>query len=126
MKISRDGPIPQLELGPHLGGLKTLYQRSGIVARLITMVSAMTAAWSTNPALQNIFYNSFALFLLAAVVILLGWMVFDYMFVIPSEQSFRQGQSQRSERSPLKNDTEEILDRLDGHPAVADGGDGDE
>lgn len=122
MKISWNGPLPQLELGPHLGGLKVLYQRSGIIARMITMVSAMTAAWSTNAALRNIFFNSFLAFLAAAVLVLLVWMVVDYMFLIPSEQSFRQGQAHRTERSPLKRDTEEIIDRLD-HVTVADGGD---
>lgn len=113
MKWSWDGPLPQIELGPHLGGLKTLYQRSGIVARLITMLSAMGAAWSTTGTLRQLFLGEFVLFVLGAGAVLCGWMVVDYMIIIPSEQTFRQGQGQRVERSPLKQDTEEILRRLE-------------
>lgn len=121
MKISRDGPLPQFELGPHLGGFKVLYQRSGIIARMITMTSAMTAAWSTNQTLRDVFLGSFLVFMAAAGAVLCLWMVFDYVALMPSEQNFRQGQAHRSERSPLKRDTERILDELD-ETAVADGG----
>lgn len=124
-KLSKDGPLPQLELGPHLGGFKVLYQRSGVIARMITMSSAMSAAWSTNAGLRDLFLNDWRLFALAAVATLVAWMVFDYMFLIPSEQSFRQGQAHRSERSPLKRDTEEIIGRLNDagiQVRAADGG----
>jgi hypothetical protein len=33
--------------------------------------------------------------------------------IIPSEQSFRQGQAHRTERSPLKRDHEEIQEQLE-------------
>jgi len=112
MKISQSGLIPQFELGPRLGGLKMLYQRSGIIARMITMLSAMTAAWSTTPILRNVL-GTFINFVIVASIILVLWMVFDYVALIPSEQNFVQGQAQRSERSPIKQDTEEILDRLE-------------
>lgn len=129
MKFSRDGPLPQFELGPHLGGLKVLYQRSGIIARMITMTSAMTAAWSTSGTLRGVFLGSFALFMAAAFVVLLGWMVVDYVLILPSEQSFQQGQSERAERSPLKRDTENIRERLDAIERqtrpLADGGGSD-
>jgi len=120
MKISRNGPLPQLELGPHLGGAKSLFQRSGIVARMITMASAMSAAWSTTPVLRDAFLGSFVLFGLAAVGALGAWMVVDYVFILPSEQTFRQGQAHRSDRSPVKRDTEEILAEL--REAATDGG----
>jgi len=103
--------LPQFELGPRLGGAKVLYQRSGIIARMITMLSAMSAAWSTTPALRQAL-GSFAAFVGLAVIALLAWMAFDYVVLLPSEQSFNQGQSQRAERSPLKRDTEEIVERL--------------
>lgn len=77
------------------------------------MTSAMAAAWSTNAVIRDAFRNSFALFMLAAVAVLGLWMVVDYALILPSEQSFQQGQSQRPERSPLKNDTEEILRLLE-------------
>jgi hypothetical protein len=103
-----------VELGPHLGGAKSLFQRSGIVARMITMASAMSAAWSTTPLLRDVFLESFLLFGLAAVGALGAWMVVDYTVILPSEQTFRQGQAHRSERSPVKRDTEQILAELDG------------
>ena len=112
MKISRNGPIPQIELGPHLGGLKTLFQRSGIISRMITMLSAMSAAWSTSATIRQLFGGEFVLFVGAAVAALGGWMVVDYALILPSEQSFRQGQAHRSERSPVKRDTERILDEI--------------
>lgn len=124
MKISRDGVVPQVELGPRIGGFKVLYQRASVVSGIITMVSAMTAAYSTTPVLRDIF-GSFTVFLGAAVVILFAYMGFDFMFLLPSEQRFIGTQAQRTERSPLKRDTEEILRRLDGIDTTgtrADGG----
>lgn len=118
--------IPQLELGPRLGGLKVLFQRSNMITGLITMFSAMSAAWSTTPVLREVF-GSFAVFALTAGAVLAAWMTLDYTVLLPSEQSFNQGQSQRPERSPLKRDTEEIktcLERLE--TVRADGGDDDD
>lgn len=125
MKVSRDGVIPQFELGPRLGGFKVLYQRTGTVARVITMVSAMIAAYSTTPVLQTLF-GSFAAFFSVAVGVLLVYMVIDFTVILPSEQRFLGAQAQRTERSPLKQDTECILERLDQleqwHEPTTDGG----
>lgn len=124
MKISRDGVLPQVELGPRLGGLKVLYQRAGsLVFQPVTMVSAMGAAWSTTPALQEVFLGSFIVFLVAVAVFGLAVMGGYYMLVLPAEQRFNQVQSQRSERSPLKRDTEAILAELQ---ARTDGGQDDD
>jgi hypothetical protein len=123
MKISRDGVLPQVELGPRLGGLKVLYQRAGsLVFQPVTMVSAMGAAWSTTPALQAVF-GSFLVFVLAVAMFGLAVMGGYYIIVLPAEQRFNQVQSQRSERSPLKRDTEAILAALE---ARSDSGDGDD
>lgn len=113
MKISRDGVLPQFEIGPRLGGMKMLYQRSGVVMRTITMISAMTSAWATSETVRNAFGESPVAFFGIAFVIGVVWMGIDYTVIIPSEQSFNQGQSQRSERSPLKQDTEDISTQLD-------------
>lgn len=113
MKLSWDGPLPQVELGPHLGGAKTLFMRSGIVTRMITMLSAMSAAWSTSGALRGLFLDSYALFVGAALVAMGLWMVVDYMLILPSEQAFRQGQAHREERSPLKRDHDEMKRQLE-------------
>jgi len=125
MKISRDGVLPQLEpvggLGRwqvRLGAAKRLFQRSGILSRMITMWSAMTAAYSTTPLLQDIF-GSLVWFLVAGTGALAVYGGFDYVGLMPGEQAFGQTQSQRPERSPLKRDTEAILERLE---ARTDGG----
>lgn len=134
MRTSRDGFLPQVELGPRLGGAKRLFERSGIVSRLITMVSAMTAAWSTSETVRTVFFDSFTVFILVASLLIVCWMGFDYIVLLPSEQSFNQIQSQRAERSPMKRDTEELLDRAEvlGHKldavrteTAADGGESD-
>ncbi|REA03480.1 hypothetical protein DEQ92_10300 [Haloferax sp. Atlit-6N] len=105
--------LPQLESGViRLGGAKVLFQRSGMVTQLITMLSAMSAAWSTTPVIREVF-GSFVVFIGVAVSSLSVWMLFDYAVVLPSEQSFNQTQSQRAARSPLKRDTEAILDKLE-------------
>jgi predicted membrane-bound spermidine synthase len=113
VKLSWDGPLPQVELGPHLGGAKTLFMRSGIVTRLITMFSAMSAAWSTSHTLRSLFLGSFVLFVAAALVAMCTWMVIDYTLILPSEQAFRQGQAHREERSPLKRDHDEMKRQLE-------------
>lgn len=127
MKISRDGILPQLEpvgnLGRwqvRLGAAKRLFQRSGILSRMITMWSAMTAAYSTTPLLQDVF-GSLMWFLVAGTGALGVYGAFDYIGLMPGEQAFGQTQSQRSERSPLKRDTEAILERLEQQPRT-DGG----
>lgn len=105
--------LPQLDSGIiRLGGAKVLFQRSGMVTQLITMVSAMSAAWSTTPVIRE-FFGSFVVFIGVAVGCLSVWMLFDYTVLYPSEQSFNQGQSQRPERSPLKRDTEDIKRKLE-------------
>lgn len=103
--------VPQLELGPRLGGLKILYQRTTAVAGLVTMVSSMVAAYSTAPMLRQ-FFGSFIFFVSTVFFILLVYMLFDYMVILPSEQRFLGTQAQRTERSPLKRDTEKILELL--------------
>lgn len=114
MKISRDGPLPQFELGPHLGGLKVLYQRAGsLVFQPITMVSAMTGAWATSQTVRDLFMNSLIAYFGSVVVLGFVVMTAYYMFILPSEQSFNQVQSQRPERSPLKQDTENIREELE-------------
>lgn len=127
MKISRDGVIPQVEpVGRvgiwqvRLGAAKRLFQRSGILSRMITMWSAMTAAYSTTPVLQGVF-GSLTGFLVAGTLMLAVYGGLDYMGLMPGEQRFGQTQSQRAERSPLKEDTEAILSRLNDR-AVTDGG----
>lgn len=127
MKISRDGVLPQVEpvgrVGTwlvRLGAAKRLFQRSGILSRMITMWSAMTAAYSTTPLLQDVF-GSLIGFLVAGTLMLGVYGGLDYMGLMPGEQRFGQTQSQRPERSPLKQDTEAILERLDNR-AIADGG----
>jgi hypothetical protein len=113
MKFSRDGWLPQIELGPRIGGLKVLYQRAGsLVFQPITMISAMGAAWSTTPALQGFFAGSFLMFVLAVAVFGVLTMGAYYVAILPAEQRFNQVQSQRTERSPLKRDTEAILDEV--------------
>ncbi|MFD1526044.1 MULTISPECIES: hypothetical protein [Halobacteriales] len=128
MKISRDGVLPQLEpvgnLGRwqvRLGAAKRLFQRSGILSRMITMWSAMTAAYSTTPLLQDVF-GSLMAFLVAGTGALAVYGAFDYVGLMPGEQAFGQTQSQRSERSPLKRDTEAILERLETDAPRTDGG----
>jgi len=104
--------LPQLELGPRVGGLKVLFQRSGIVTRVITMLSAMSAAWSTSGVLRDVFLGSYVFFVAAAAVAVAVWMLVDYAVILPSEQTFRMGQAHREERSPLKQDHERILREL--------------
>lgn len=113
MKITWQGPLPQVELGPHLGGAKLLFMRSGIVTRMITMLSAMSAAWSTSHTLRSLFGGSYLIFVGAALMAMAAWMVFDYTLILPSEQSFRQGQAHREERSPLKRDHDEMIEQLE-------------
>lgn len=114
MKTNNDGPIPQFELGPKLGGLKVLYQRSGsLVFQPVTMVSAMVGAWSTSPTVRDLFLGSIVLYF-GSVFVLGGLaMTAYYVAILPSEQRFNQTQSQRSIRSPLKRDTEAIRDELE-------------
>jgi len=112
MKVSRDGRIPQLEFGPYLGGAKLLFQRSGIVTRLITMISAMSAFWSTNGTLRGLFAGRYAVFIGGALLAMAAWMVLDYTVILPSEQNFRQNEAHTTERSPLKRDHEDLKRRL--------------
>ena len=113
MKTNDEGPIPQVELGPHLGGVKRLYQRAGVVMNSITMVSAMTSAWATSATVRATFGDSVFAFFGTAALLGIAWVVFDYAVLLPSEQTFNNNQRETPERSPMKRDTEAILRRLD-------------
>lgn len=130
MKISTDGPLPQLELGPQIGGLKVLYQRAGsLIFQPITMAGAMMGAWGTNPGIRALFMGSLVLYFGAVALLGIIAITFYYVAVLPSEQSFNQGQAHRSERSPLKRDHEDIkaeLSELRAERAAADGGERDD
>lgn len=114
LETSNDGPIPQIELGPHIGGMKILYQRAGsLVFQPVTMVGAMTSAWATSETVRMLFLGSPYLYFGAVGILTAVAMVVYYVAILPSEQGFNQGQAQRAERSPLKRDTESILTELD-------------
>lgn len=112
MKITKETVLPQLESGPRIGGIKKQFQRSNFVMLPITMLSAMVAAYSTTPQLRQIF-SSFWVFMLFVVLGVGLWMIFDFILLYPSEQAYTQFQHHRRERSPLKQDTEDILELLD-------------
>lgn len=135
MKISRDGFLPQLEpegwaepVLVRVGGAKRIIQQSSFPMQAITMVNASISAWATSPGLRTTFNNSVMLFALTVTLGLAGWMTAYFTAILPGEQAWGQGQSQRTERSPLKQDTEEILELLqdENNPqeaaVVADGG----
>lgn len=129
MKISRRGFVPQIEpegrVGKwltRLGGAKMLVQRSGVVANKITMVGALTAAWGTNPGVRELFLGSFVLYIGSAFAFIACYALIDHFMILPGEQGYTQEQAHQAERSPLKRDTEAILDRLDRRTAT-DGGD---
>lgn len=139
MKISRDGFLPQLEpegwaepVLVRVGGAKRIIQQSSFPMQALTMANASISAWATSEWLRGLFLNS-ALLFAATVTLALGlWMTAYFVAILPGEQAWGQGQGQRSERSPLKRDTEAIraqleevetkLDRDGDHRAVADGG----
>lgn len=127
MKISREGPLPQVELGPHIGGLKVLYQRAGsLLFQPVTMLGAMMGAWGTNPGIRALFQHSLTLYFGTVVVLGVVVITLYYVCILPSEQSFNQGQAHRVERSPLKRDHEQFeaeLQEIKRHVgAVPDGG----
>lgn len=112
--ITWDGPLPQVELGPFVGGMKQLYQRAGtLLFQPVTMVGAMMGAWGTNPGIRDLFHNSLAVYFGSVVFLGAAVMTLYYIAVLPSEQSFVQGQAHRAARSPLKRDTEDIISRLE-------------
>lgn len=97
-----------------------LVQRSGVVANKITMVGALTAAWGTNPWVRDLFFGSFALFIGSTFVVLAVYAVIDHGVILPGEQGYTQEQAHTAERSPLKRDTEELLDRGERLPRSTD------
>lgn len=120
MKISRDGFLPQLEpegwaepVLVRLGGAKRIIQQSSFPMQAITMVNASIGAWSTSAWLRNLFWNDVRVFALMVTFSLIAWMTAYFTAILPGEQAWGQGQGQRSERSPLKRDTEEIIERMD-------------
>lgn len=119
MKISRDGWVPQLEpegsaepVLVRLGGAKRIMQQSSFPMQAVTMVNASIGAWAASAWLRGVFWNDARLFAFTVGLGLIAWMVAYFSVILPGEQAWGQGQSQRTERSPLKRDTEEILTRL--------------
>jgi len=135
MKISRDGWLPQLEpegsaegFLVRLGGAKRIVQQSSFPMQAVTMVNASISAWATSAGLRDLFWNDVRIFAGVVTAGLIAWMVAYFSVILPGEQAWGQGQSQRTERSPLKQDTEDIISRLDslemGRKTLATDGDG--
>lgn len=129
MKISRDGWLPQFEpvgsLGPwlvRLGGFKVILQQSSFPMQAVTMVNASIGAWATSHSLRSTFNHNPWLFAGVVTAALSAWLLLYVTVIYPGEQGFNQGQSQRSERSPLKRDTEAILEKLEQREPATDGG----
>lgn len=115
MRISRDGVIPQIEPGPiarRLGGVYQLVQRSGVPIRILNTGMLGSVLWSTSPMVREVFPNIFALYA-ALFVAVACYMVVDLSVILPFQQGFSRHQGERAERSPLKQDTEQALDRID-------------
>lgn len=133
MKISRDGILPQVEpvgwMEPilvRLGAGKRILQQSSFPMQALVLVNTSISSWSTNAGVRTFFHNDARLYALTVTLALAGWMGVYYTAILPGEQGFGQGQSQRADRSPLKRDTEDILSRLDTleteQDTLADGG----
>lgn len=120
MKISRDGFVPQVEpdgghagLQTRLGGLKRLLQSTNFPMQAIVVGNTSITVWVTSQWLRRLFLNDPRLYALAVAVALLSWLAVYYIVILPGEQAWGQGQSQRVERSPLKTDTEHIRKELE-------------
>ena len=120
MKISRDGVVPQIEpdggaasLQVRLGGLKRLLQSTNFPMQAIVVGNTSITVWVTSDWLRTLFFNEPLLYALTVLVSLVAWLALYYIVILPGEQSWGQGQSQRPTRSPLKRDTEHIIQRLE-------------
>lgn len=120
MRISRGGVVPQIEpdgawseVLVRLGGLKRLLQSTNFPMQAIVVGNTSVTVWATSAWLRALFLNDPRLYALAVFAALLAWLSVYYVVILPGEQAWGQNQSQRPARSPLKTDTEEILDRLD-------------
>lgn len=120
MKLSDDGLIPQVEPEGgvenalvRMGGAKRLLQRSSFPMQSFVMFNTSVTVWVTSPTVRSWFMNDIRLFVATVALGFMVWFLADWALLIPGEQAWNQGQSQRSERSPLKRDTEAIRERLE-------------
>lgn len=115
MKISRDGVVPQIEpdgghagIQTRLGGLKRLLQSTNFPMQAIVVSNTSITVWVTSEWLRALFLNDPRLYALAVAVAMTAWLSLYYVVILPGEQAWGQGQSQRVERSPIMRKLEQI------------------
>lgn len=129
--------IPQVDVGPRLGGVKSVLNRLqgyvGVVSR--TMIAAMfyqsLELWTFTPnvpivdiqlPIGPLLMPNMAIYLVWCVLGAAALGAFDIRYVFGSEKQFHNLAAERAERSPIKQDTEAIRRQIDEQLAVADGG----
>lgn len=120
MKISRDGFVPQIEpdggyaaMQTRLGGFKRLLQSTNFPMQAIVVGNTSITVWVTSEWLRALFYNDPRLYALTVAVALVSWLSVYYVVILPGEQAWGQGQSQRIERSPIMRELKAIREQLD-------------
>lgn len=116
-KVKWRGPIPQIEWGRKwsniIGGTKTLMTRSQFVLLLYTSLNTALTTWAVSDTVRQLFRGNVALYILSIAAGGVAMMLFVFIVMLSADITFGRQEIEDSDRSPLKSDTEQILDRLD-------------
>lgn len=121
MKISRDGVVPQIEPDGgrwsdwqvRLGGMKRLLQSTNFPMQAIVVGNTSVTVWVTSEWLRALFFGEPALYAATVGLAMVAWLSVYYTVLMPGEQAWGQGQSQRVERSPLMYELVEVREKLE-------------
>lgn len=120
MKISRDGFVPQIEpdggyaaMQTRLGGFKRLLQSTNFPMQAIVVGNTSITVWVTSEWLRALFLGDPRLYALTVMLGLTGWLAVYYVVILPGEQAWGQGQSQRVERSPFMRELVALREQVD-------------
>lgn len=121
MKISRDGIVPQIEPDGgrwanwqvRLGGMKRLLQSTNFPMQAVVVGNTSVTVWVTSQWLRSLFFGEPLLYAATVAVGLFAWLSAYYTVLMPGEQAWGQGQSQRVERSPIMQELQSINDKVD-------------
>lgn len=107
--------LKQYNLGPWLGGLKDLAQRTVFYVALLNFVLISITAYNTTLKayiLPHIPWFSFPIFIALLLLLVAVAMVLEYKFILPSTLSYLNRQFY-IHQNPIRSDLDKILKKLE-------------
>lgn len=111
--------LPQLELGPRIGGAKELATRVAFYNGIANTLMVAGFYYQSNPIIpgtpmriQDVL-PAVEAFYLTLIIGGFGVMLFEHVVMVPAQAEYNQLQDFKENRSPIRQDIQDIKDTLE-------------